>query len=170
VETRSGVGSFHDAAVLWPTESERDPTEETTMRLRLFALLAATAILVAAAAVFTLAREDEAAVNAASVSEHPVAIPASARTVAVSPQMPMPSAHERRLSAMLEHGTMPDRPMMAEVMTDTDCTPDAEMISRCRNVVRLADGRQIVLRHPHDMTSIPCLAPGERVQLIPNGV
>jgi hypothetical protein len=141
------------------------------MRSRLFALLAATAILVAAAAVVTLARDEEAADNSpASVSEHPVAVPASARTVAVSQAMPMPSAHERRLSAMLEDGTMPDRPMMAEVMTDTNCTPDAAMISRCRNVMRLADGRQIVLRHPHDMTKIPCLAPGERVRLIPNGV
>ena len=141
------------------------------MRQLLSALLAATVILAAAAAVFTLTREDgEAGDSPASVSEHPVAIPASTRTVAVSWQMPMPSAHERRLSAMLEDGRMPDRPMMAEVMTDTSCTPDAEMISRCRNVVRLEDGRQIVLRHPHDMTKIPCLAPGERVQLIPNGV
>jgi hypothetical protein len=146
------------------------PTEETTMRPRLFALLAATAILVAAAAVFTLARDDEAGGDSpAFVSEHPVAIPASARTVAVSRQMPLPSAHERRLSAMLEDGAMPDRPMMAEVMTDTSCTPDAEMISRCRNVMRLADGRRIVLRHPHDMTKVPCLAPGEQVRLIPNG-
>ena len=71
---------------------------------------------------------------------------------------------------MLEEGTMPDRPMMAEVMTDSECAPDARMISRCRNVVRLASGRQIVLRHPHDMTTIPCLAPGERVRLIPTGV
>ena len=138
---------------------------------RLFALLAVTAILVAAAAVFTFARDDEVADSSpVSVSEHPVAIPASARTVAVSRAMPMPSAHERRLSAMLERGTMPDRPMMAEVMTDTDCTPDAEMISRCRNVMRLADGREIVLRHPHSMARVPCLAPGEHVQLIPNGV
>jgi hypothetical protein len=141
------------------------------MRPRLFALLAATAILVTAAGVFTLARGEEAADSSpTSVSEHPVAVPAAARTVLVSRAMPMPSAHERRLSAMLEDGAMPDRPMMAEVMTDTNCTPDAEMISRCRNVMRLADGRQIVLRHPHDMTQIPCLAPGERVRLIPTGV
>jgi hypothetical protein len=36
--------------------------------------------------------------------------------------------------------------------------------------MRLADGRQIVLRHPHDMTQIACLAPGDRVWLIPTGV
>ena len=39
--------------------------------------------------------------------------------------MPMPSAHARMLSAMLIEGRLPDAPMMAEVMTDTDCSPDA---------------------------------------------
>jgi hypothetical protein len=141
------------------------------MHLRLFAALAAIAIAAAVAAVLALAGREEAASNApTSASDHPIAVPAAARTVMISRAMPMPSAHERRLSAMLEEGTMPDRPMMAEVMTDSDCAPDARMISRCRNVVRLASGRQIVLRHPHDMTTIPCLAPGERVRLIPNGV
>ena len=140
------------------------------MRPRFLALLAATAIVVATAGVFMLARgEDAADSSATAVSEHPVAVPATARTVSVSRMMPMPSAHERRLSAMLERGTMPDRPMMAEVVTDTDCAPDAQMISRCRNVMRLADGRQIVLRHPHDMTRIPCLAPGEHVRVMPTG-
>ena len=138
------------------------------MRPRLLALLAAIAIIVAAAGVFIFARgEDAADSSATAVSEHPVVVPAAARTVSVSRKMPMPSANERRLSAMLEDGTMPDRPMMADVMTDTDCTPDAQMISHCRNVMRLADGRQIVLRHPHQMSRIPCLAPGERVRLIP---
>lgn len=138
------------------------------MRPRLLALLAAIAIIVAAAGVFTFTRgEDAADSSATAVSEHPVVVPAAARTVSVSRKMPMPSANERRLSAMLEDGTMPDRPMMADVMTDTDCAPDAQMISHCRNVVRLADGRQIVLRHPHQMSRIPCLAPGERVRLIP---
>jgi hypothetical protein len=141
------------------------------MHLRLFAALAAIAIAAAVAAVLALAGREEAASNApTSASDHPIAVPAAARTVMISRAMPMPSAHERRLSAMLEEGTMPARPMMAEVMTDSDCAPDARMISRCRNVVRLASGRQIVLRHPHDMTTIPCLAPGERVRLIPNGV
>ena len=138
------------------------------MRPRLLALLAATGIVVAAAGVLALGRGKDAADSTATAeSEHPVAVPAAARTVSVSRMMPMPSAHERQLSAMLEEGTMPDRPMMADVMTDTDCAPDAKMISRCRNAMRLADGRQIVLRHPHDMTRIPCLAPGERVRLVP---
>jgi hypothetical protein len=42
------------------------------------------------------------------------------------------------------------------------------MISRCRNVVRLEDGSELVLRHPHDMRDVPCLAPGERILLVPD--
>lgn len=141
------------------------------MRLRQLLPLAAIAIAAAVVGVQALGSREEAAGNSpTSVSEHPTAVPAVARTVMVSSAMPMPSAHERRLSAMLEEGTMPDRPMMAQVMTDTECAPDARMISRCRNVVRLRSGRQIVLRHPHDMSSIPCLAPGERVRLVPTDV
>ena len=63
-------------------------------------------------------------------SQHGGAVPADARTVSVSTTMPKPSAHAQRLSAMLERGSMPTQPMMAEVMTDTDCAPDATMISR----------------------------------------
>jgi len=60
--------------------------------------------------------------------------------------------------------------MMANVMTDTEWAPDAEMVSRGRNVLRLTDGREMVLRHPHDTSKVPCLAPGERVRLIPTGI
>ena len=141
------------------------------MRLRLFTALAAIALLLAgAAAVLVLRSPDKVGDTApVSVAEHPLTVPPSPRTVLVSRTMPMPSAHQRRLSAMLEEGTMPERPMMADVKTDTDCAPDARMISRCRNVLRLDDGRRIVLRHPHDMSRVPCLAPGERVRLIPSG-
>lgn len=101
------------------------------------------------------------------VSEHSAAVPEAARTVTISTTMPAPSAHARRLSAMLEAGALPDEPTMAEVLTDTECAPDAQMVSRCRNEMRLADGRRIVVRHPHDMGRVPCLAPRERVLLVP---
>lgn len=140
------------------------------MRFRLSAAFALAAVVTVAAVLSVGDREKPAQEPPRSVAEHPVEVPEAARTVVVSTAMPMPSAHERRLSAMLEAGRMPAGPMMAEVLTDTDCTPDAEMISRCRNVVRLADGRQLVLRHPHDMTRVPCLAPGEHVRLIPTDV
>lgn len=101
------------------------------------------------------------------VSEHSTPVPDTARTVSVSTTMPSPSAHARRLSAMVEAGAMPHRPVMAEVLTDTDCAPDAQMVSRCRNELELANGKRMVLRHPHDMRSVPCLAPGERVLIVP---
>ncbi len=101
------------------------------------------------------------------VREHQVDVPTSARTVSVSSDMPMPSAHARTLSAMLIEGHLPDAAVMAEVMTDTDCAPDAQMISHCRNEMQLSNGEKIVVRHPHDMRDVPCLAPGERVRLVP---
>ena len=101
------------------------------------------------------------------VREHPVDVPTSVRTVSVSSDMPMPSAHARMLSAMLIEGHLPDAPMMAEVMTDTDCAPDAQMISHCRNELQLSNGEKILVRHPHDMRDVPCLAPGEHVRLVP---
>lgn len=104
----------------------------------------------------------------AVTSEHPVAIPRDLRTVAVSQTMPAPSLTARHLSAMLEAGTMPTQKTMAEVVSDTQCSPDAEMISRCRNEVRLAGGSTLVLRHPHDMRHVPCLAPGEQVLIVPS--
>lgn len=134
--------------------------------------LIATLILVLAAlaaGVFVLGRGGSPTAKR-YVAEHPVSVPESARTVLVTRTMPSPSAHARRLSAVLEAGTMPAAPVRGEVLTDTDCTPDAEMVSRCRNEVRLGDGSTVVLRHPHDMRTIPCLAPGEPVSLVPADV
>lgn len=170
-ENRTEVGSPTDSLGASAADSSGVPSRRRKMRLRLFLPFAAIAIAAAVAGVFALGGRDEEVSNSPTpASEHRTVVPAAARTVLISRAMPMPSAHERRLSAMLEKGTMPDRPIMADVLTDTDCAPDARMISRCRNVVRFASGRQIVLRHPHDMSSIPCLAPGERVRLIPTGV
>jgi hypothetical protein len=101
------------------------------------------------------------------VKEHPVAIPADLRTISISSSMPMPSAHARRLSSMLEAGRMPHGATTGEVLTDTECAPDAKSISRCRNEVRLQNGETVVLRHPHRMAEVPCLAPGETVRLLP---
>ena len=140
------------------------------MRSRRFVLFAVIGALAAVAAlgIGILETGHDAKSGATGyVREHPVDVPASVRTVAVSLDMPMPSAHARRLSAKLIEGRLPDAPTMAEVMTDTDCSPDAQMISHCRNEMRLSNGETIVVRHPHDMRDVPCLAPGEYVQLIP---
>jgi hypothetical protein len=60
-------------------------------------------------------------------------------------------------------GRMPARPTTGTVLTDTDCAADRNGISHCSNVVRLASGRRITVRHDHSMMNDPCLRPGERV-------
>ncbi|MGH3079413.1 MAG: hypothetical protein ACRDPZ_14690 [Gaiellaceae bacterium] len=134
------------------------------MRAR-FLLLAFVALVALGGAWGLLGRDSGAGEQ--YVSEHSAVVPEDMRTVAVSATMPLPSAHARRLSAMLEGGAMPGGPMTAKVLTDTDCAPDARMVSRCRNEMQLPDGSRIVLRHPHDMSEVPCLAPGEDVLLVP---
>jgi hypothetical protein len=79
------------------------------------------------------------------------------------PAAPSPSVTD--LHAGLEKGALPGRPVVATVLTDEDCAPDRQGISHCRNAVRLAGGGVVVLRHPHDMRQVPCLAPGEKVLL-----
>ena len=65
----------------------------------------------------------------------------------------------------LVNGTMPSRPTTATVATDTNCAPDATGISHCMNVLRLATGRRIIVRHDHSMMNDPCLSPGEHVRI-----
>lgn len=136
--------------------------------LLLFVVIAATVAIGAVLGASVIGRDHASPRTDAGAyaSEHLVKVPTSMRTVSVSYEMPMPSAHARNLSAMLIEGHLPGAPMIAEVMTDTDCAPDAQMISHCRNEMRLSNGETIVVRHPHDMRDIPCLAPGERVRLV----
>jgi hypothetical protein len=64
-------------------------------------------------------------------------------------------------------GTMPSRPMMATVLSDANCAPDAEGVSHCLNRLRLDDGDELTVRHNHKMIEVPCLSPGERVFVEP---
>jgi hypothetical protein len=65
----------------------------------------------------------------------------------------------------LTKGTMPRRPTTATVLTDTNCAADRNGISHCSNILRLASGRRITVRHDHKMMNDPCLSPGERVRV-----
>ncbi len=65
----------------------------------------------------------------------------------------------------LTRGKMPAKATAAIVLTDTDCAADRNGISHCSNVLRLAPGRRITVRHDHSMMNDPCLSPGERVQV-----
>lgn len=65
----------------------------------------------------------------------------------------------------LTKGRLPRRATTATVLTDTDCAADMNGISHCSNILRLASGRRITVRHDHNMVNDPCLAPGERVRV-----
>ena len=137
------------------------------VRTRWFLLITLVLFAAAVTGISVVSSGDRAPQKERFVQEHPVSIPSDARVVQISSTMPMPSAHARRLSAMLEQGSMPSQATTGEILTDTECTPDKDSISRCRNEVRLAGGSTIVLRHPHRMAHVPCLAPGETVRLLP---
>lgn len=78
---------------------------------------------------------------------------------------PRPSPPGTVLNAELLDGRVPARTEVATVLTDEDCNPDAEGISHCLNKLRLPDGSVLSVRHPHDMMLVPCLSPGEQVEV-----
>jgi hypothetical protein len=103
--------------------------------------------------------------HAVAVDPHGLALPAE-RHVRVSRSMPSPSNSDG-LHAKLVSGTMPTAAVEATVLTDEECQPDNRGLSHCLNRVRLQNGSEILLRHPHHMKMVPCLAPGEHVRLVP---
>jgi hypothetical protein len=62
-------------------------------------------------------------------------------------------------------GKMPTGATSAIVVTDTKCAADRNGISHCSNILQLASGRRITVRHDHSMMNDPCLSPGERVRV-----
>ena len=78
---------------------------------------------------------------------------------------PAPSRPGAVLNAELLDGRVPAQTEVATVLTDEDCNPDAQGISHCLNKLRLPDGSVLTVRHPHDMMLVPCLSPGERVEV-----
>jgi hypothetical protein len=64
-------------------------------------------------------------------------------------------------------GKLPATPTTAKVLTDTNCAADRNGISHCSNILRLASGRAITVRHDHSMMNDPCVSPGERVLIRP---
>ena len=100
-----------------------------------------------------------------AVDPHGLALPAQ-RQLQIFKVMPSPSSSDG-LRAKLVSGTMPTVPVQATVLTDDECRPDADGVSHCLNRLRLPDGSEIQVRHPHDMTLVPCLAPGEHLRLVP---
>lgn len=80
---------------------------------------------------------------------------------------PTPSASGELMHARVVKGELPSRASVAVVKTDEDCAPDRAGISHCLNRLRMKDGSFIKVRHPHDMHKVPCMTPGERVEVKP---
>ncbi len=134
----------------------------TAYRIRLIGAACAATILVVALA--GCGGGDPSLSSSSQTGENATATDGM-RTVRVFNREPAPSPSATSLRAGLEKGTLPDGPVVATVLTDENCMPDQRGISHCRNRVRLASGGTVVLRHPHDMHQVPCLAPGEKVLL-----
>lgn len=132
-----------------------------TKRNILVAVLAALLVVTGSALVLERASQSD----GVTVDPHGIALPAQ-RQVQLSYVMPSPSDFDG-LHAKLVGGTMPSATVQATVLSDEECQPDAQGVSHCLNRLRLADGSEIQVRHPHDMTVVPCLAPGEHVTLEP---
>lgn len=103
-----------------------------------------------------------------SAAEPTAAAQPERRTVLVSDdRIPEPSLPGSSLRALRVSGSLPGRPSAARVLTDEDCAPNAQGLSRCLNRVRLAGGGTLSLRHPRRMMEVPCLSPGERIAIRP---
>jgi len=131
-----------------------------TRRNLLVAVLIGLVVLAGAGLVLARGNQTQQAVD-----PHGTALPAQ-RTVQLSTVMPSPSDYDG-LHAKLIGGTMPAATVQATVLTDEQCQPDEHGVSHCLNRLRLPDGSEIQVRHPHNMDAVPCLAPGENVRLVP---
>ena len=90
--------------------------------------------------------------------------PVATRTLLVSAdRMPQPSRVNAPLHSLRVSGLLPQRGTTGTVLSDERCAPDARGVSHCLNEIRLASGRVLRIRHPHRMTEVACLSPGEHI-------
>jgi hypothetical protein len=83
-------------------------------------------------------------------------------------QDPIISRGQDPMWVQLEHGMIPDDVNQLFILTDEDCTPDADGVSHCLNRVRFqtaAGWGSASIRHHHKMSEESCLAPGEIVEI-----
>jgi hypothetical protein len=92
--------------------------------------------------------------------------PAYVRTLAVyTKREPAPSAHPKRMRALLTAGKLPGGVVDATVLTDENCEPDAKGVSHCSNKLKLPSGGTLTVKHPHRMHDVPCMTPEETVRV-----
>jgi hypothetical protein len=134
-------------------------------RLAVFTLAAVALGAVLGAAVLGLRSVDRARPSARDDASPAPSATAPVRTVIAFRSMPAPSRPGATLHVMLADPQPAVKPQGGTVLSDEACTPDATGLSHCLNRIRLADGAVITVVHPHRMSEVPCLAPGERVRV-----
>lgn len=55
--------------------------------------------------------------------------------------------------------------LSAEVLTDSNCAPDAANINHCHNIIEFSNGDRIEVINNHRMAWHRCLKPGETVRV-----
>jgi hypothetical protein len=76
-----------------------------------------------------------------------------------------PGETEGLLSAQILNGALPDGFTRGTVLTDQNCQADGTGVSHCTNEIQMGT-TTMTIQHDHDMQTIPCLSPGETVDLI----
>lgn len=139
-------------------------TRKATIAVSVAFVLAAG---VAVTVVMSRGRADPSPPSRPTASQVGHSAPAAMRTLVVrSGKEPAPSEPGMTMRAKVERGRLPTSPVVARVTSDEDCAPDAHGVSHCLNRLRLPNGRRLAVRHPHRMTEVPCMTPGERVRIL----
>ena len=92
---------------------------------------------------------------------------ASTRTLVIAAAgetLPRMSSATGPLMSNLVRGALPSGVAQATVRSDENCAPDADSISHCLNELDLGSAR-VVVQHHHNMSAVPCLTPGEVVNI-----
>lgn len=90
------------------------------------------------------------------------------RTVVIAgpgEQLPGTSNEQGYLMANLRDGQVPAGATNAVVLSDANCEPDNDGISHCLNELQVG-ASIITVQHHHNMQQVPCLTPGETVNLM----
>jgi hypothetical protein len=147
------------------------PRRRSRAVLVVAASVALAALVIAVLFANSATRQPDPAIPA--VTKHFVDVPPGAgkailRTLVIArpgQRLPFMSETGSVLMASLERGTLPAGVARATVLTDANCQPDEDGVSHCLNELDFG-GAKVVVRHHHKMSEVPCLTPGEEVNIL----
>lgn len=91
--------------------------------------------------------------------------PALRTVVMVAPGEQRPLLSGADIAVDLEAGTLPAGVQRATVLSDEDCAADDQGVSHCLNELTIG-GRQVAVRHHHNMMEEPCFSPTEQLNVM----